>query len=140
MRPRIVALYIRASSAWRVIAERLSGHRGNACGTGISSLQRKFATAARAGNRCARRARVDDRSGAPIVRRGAASAFAIRQADSLFFAWCCSNRSAVHVDSRLHCFDIAISSWLGGQYGEEGQEGEEGDEEAQGEEAVVLRR
>jgi hypothetical protein len=34
----------------------------------------------------------------------------------------------VHVDSRLHCSDIAISSWLGGQYGEEGQEGEEGGE------------
>jgi hypothetical protein len=29
----------------------------------------------------------------------------------------------------LHCSDIAISSWLGGQYGEEGKEGEESGEE-----------
>jgi hypothetical protein len=29
----------------------------------------------------------------------------------------------------LHCSVIAISSWLGGQYGEEGKEGEESGEE-----------
>jgi hypothetical protein len=40
----------------------------------------------------------------------------------------------------MHCSVIAISSWLGGQYGEEGKEGEEGEEEedVQGEEAVSL--
>jgi hypothetical protein len=49
----------------------------------------------------------------------------------------------VHVDSRLHCSDIAISSWLGGQYGtEEGSKEEEGggEEKASYEEARVIHR
>ena len=38
-----------------------------------------------------------------------------------FFSLCCSNRSAVHVDSRLHCSDNRhLTNGLGGQHGEEG--------------------
>jgi len=52
----------------------------------------------------------------------------------------------VHVDSRLHCSDIATHSLLGGQHGEEGKIedevcGEENreEDEAQGEAEVSLR-
>ncbi|HZS63222.1 MAG TPA: hypothetical protein VFA53_01805 [Xanthobacteraceae bacterium] len=43
----------------------------------------------------------------------------------------------MQVDSRLHCYDSAISSWLGGQHGQEtedevsGEENREEDDEAE---------
>jgi hypothetical protein len=53
----------------------------------------------------------------------------------------------VHVDSRLHCSDIATHSLLGGQHGEEGkvedevcgEENREEDEAQDGEAEVRLR-
>jgi hypothetical protein len=55
-------------------------------------------------------------------------------ADSLFFQLCCSNRSAVQLDSRLHCSDIAILHGLGGQHGEEEKDEDESSGEEDGEE------
>jgi hypothetical protein len=44
----------------------------------------------------------------------------------------------VHVDSRLHCSDIATIPWLGGQNGEEEKgEGEEGEKGKAPQEEVV---
>jgi len=43
----------------------------------------------------------------------------------------------VHVDSRLHCYDSAISSWLGGQHGEEKKDEVSGEEDSQEDEAEI---
>ncbi|MEX0841166.1 MAG: hypothetical protein WEC82_06455 [Xanthobacteraceae bacterium] len=42
----------------------------------------------------------------------------------------------MHVDSRLHCYDSAISSWLGGQHGQEKEE-ISGEEDSQEDEAEI---
>jgi hypothetical protein len=58
--------------------------------------------------------------------------------DSEFFIECCTNCSAVRVNSDAHRCDIATHSLLGGQYGEEGKESEEGQEGEEEEEVVLL--
>ena len=58
----------------------------------------------------------------------------VRRRDSEFLNGCCSNQSAVHIDSGLHRSEIATHSLLGGQHGEESEEGqgsEEKEEEVQ---------
>jgi hypothetical protein len=45
----------------------------------------------------------------------------------LFFSVCWCIRDAVHLDSRMHAANEAISH-IGGQHGQESEEGEEGEE------------
>src|SRR5262249_29036126 len=56
-------------------------------------------------------------------------------AESLFFSLCCSNRSAVHVDSRLHCSEDRHLLWLGGQYGEKSEDEVRGEEDCEEDQA-----
>jgi hypothetical protein len=62
-----------------------------------------------------------------------------RQAKSLFFLSVCSNRNAVHVDSRLHFATSQLTITLGGQHGEEKKEGSGEEDKAQEEEVGVCR-
>ena len=48
---------------------------------------------------------------------------------------CCSNRSAVHVDSRLHCSEDRHLLWLGGQYGEKSEDEVSGEEDCEEDQA-----
>jgi hypothetical protein len=62
-----------------------------------------------------------------------------------FFSLCCSNRSAVQVDSRLHCSDNRhLTNGLGGQHGEEGSYEVEdqvgGEEDGDQDESEVARQ
>jgi hypothetical protein len=60
--------------------------------------------------------------------------------DSEFFIECCTNCSAVRVNSDAHRCDIATHSLLGGQYGEESKEGKGCEEEEEEEGQVTIRR
>jgi hypothetical protein len=75
---------------------------------------------------------------ARALRHPVADAFAPQAAKSLFFLSGCSNRNAVHVDSRLH---FATSPLLipGGQHGEEEKESSGEEDEASEEEVGVCR-
>jgi hypothetical protein len=45
----------------------------------------------------------------------------------------------VQVDSRLHCYDSAISSWLGGQHGQEAEDEVSGEEDCKENDEAEIR-